>query len=369
MSKTKQFILALSTLVSTIIGVGFFALPYITSKVGLWVILGYFIILGGLVLLMHLIYAEVALNAPDFRRLAGYAGFYLKKKGEIIAAAVSIIGSFGSLLVYLVVGGRFLQGLLQPIFGGGNLVYTLVYFAAGAILVYFGIRAVSAFGFWALALMILLLGGLSFWSMPHFNIVNLFLVIDKTSLFLPYGAILFSLWGATLIPELEEMLGRNKRLLKSVLTLGILISAVFYLIFVVVITGATGANTSIEAIEGLRNFLGAKIVALGFFLGILTTLTSFVAVGLTLKKVFWYDLKISRQISWLISMFVPLALFLAGFQDFIKIIGFLGSVMLGTEALLIILMYRRIKQNVFWAYPLILVFLGGIIYELIYLFK
>ena len=44
----KKFIYPISTLSGTIIGVGIFALPFVTLKVGFWVMLGYFFILGSL---------------------------------------------------------------------------------------------------------------------------------------------------------------------------------------------------------------------------------------------------------------------------------------------------------------------------------
>ena len=58
-------------------------------------------------------------------------------------------------------------------------------------------------------------------------------------------------------------------------------------------------------------------------------------------------------------------LFLLGFQDFLKVIGFVGGIMLGMEGILILLMYKKIKPGkMALVYPLILVFLGGILYEI-----
>ena len=365
-----KLIYAIATLSGTIIGVGLFALPYITLKVGFWVMLCYFLVLGALVILIHSFFGELALKTPDYKRLPGFAKIYLGSWGEKIAFISTILGVFGAILAYLIVGGEFLENLLSPIFGGNNLFYTLLYFSLGAVLIFFGIRAISKIEFWGLILFFLILIAIFFHGFPHLKMVNLFPSPDFSQLFLPYGAILFSLWGAALIPEAEEMLGQKKNLLLKIIPIAILIPIFVYLFFIYLILGITGPQTTESALNGLRNFLGDGIVSLALFFGVLTTFTSFIALGLTLRKVFWYDLKIGKNIAFAITCFIPLALFLTGIKQFIPIISFVGATMLGIDGILILLMYQKIKpQKKFLSYPLILIFLGGIIYEIIYFFR
>jgi len=369
-----RLIYAIATLSGTIIGVGLFALPYITSKVGFWVILGYFLVLGSLVILVHQFLGEVALKTPDLKRLPGFAKFHLGKWGEKIAFFSSIFGIFGAILAYLIVGGEFLENLLSPIFGGGNLIWTLIYFSFGAILIFSGVKAISKVEFWGLIGFFLILILIFFRAKDLISIENLFLVNDqwslvKSYLFLPYGAILFSLWGAALIPEVEEMLGKRKNLLKKIIPISILIPIFVYLFFIYLILGITGPQTTESALTGLRDFLGDGIISLVLFFGVLTTFTSFITLGLTLKKVFWYDLKIEKNLSWAITCFIPLLLFLIGIKQFIPVIIFVGGVMLGIDGILILLMYRKINPEKLLVYPLFLIFLGGIIYKIIYFIK
>lgn len=363
-----KLIYAIATLSGTIIGVGLFALPYITLKVGFWVMLCYFLVLGALVILIHSFFGELALKTPDYKRLPGFAKIYLGSWGEKIAFISTILGVFGAILAYLIVGSEFLENLLSPIFGGNNLFYTLLYFSLGAVLIFFGIRAISKIEFWGLILFFLILIAIFFHGFPHLKMVNLFPSPDFSQLFLPYGAILFSLWGAALIPEAEEMLGQKKNLLLKIIPIAILIPIFVYLFFIYLILGITGPQTTESALNGLRNFLGDGIVSLALFFGVLTTFTSFIALGLTLRKVFWYDLKIEKNIAFAITCFIPLALFLTGIKQFIPIISFVGATMLGIDGILILLMYRKIKPKQILVYPLFLILFGGIIYEIIYFF-
>jgi len=362
-------IYALATLSGTIIGVGLFSLPYITLKVGFWVMLGYFLVLGSLVILVHQFFGELALATPDLKRLPGFAKFHLGNKGEKIAYLSSTLGIFGAILAYLIVGGEFLTELLSPFFGGGNLVWTLFYFSLGAILIFFGIKAISKVEFWGLVLFFIILIAIFFREQPFLKLENLFPAPDFAYLFLPYGAILFSLWGATLIPEVEEMLRERKKLLKMIIPISILIPIFVYLFFIYLVLGITGPKTTETALTGLRAVLGDGIVSLTLLFGLLTTFTSFTTLGLTLKKIFWYDLKMDKNLAWLITCFVPLILFLIGVRQFIPVIVFIGGVMLGIDGILILLMYRKINPKQILIYPLFLIFLGGIIYEIIYFLK
>jgi len=371
--KFKNYIYPVATLSGTIIGVGLFALPYITLKVGFWVMLGYFLVLGTLVILVHLFFGELALKTPDYKRLPGFAKIYLGNWGEKIALISTILGIFGAILAYLIVGGEFLTELLSPIFGGGSFFWTIIYFLTGAILIFLGIRAIAKVEFWGLILFFVVLILIFLRGKYLINIENLFSIenwkLGIRNWFLPYGVILFSLWGADLIPEVEEMLGEKKELIRKIIPIAILIPIFVYLFFIYLILGITGPQTTESALVGLRNFLGNGIVSLGFLFGLLTTFTSFIALGLTLQKVFWYDLKIEKNIAWAITCFIPLVLFLIGIKQFIPVISFVGATMLGIDGILILLMYRKINPKNLLVFPLISVFFAGIIYEIIYFFR
>jgi len=114
---------------------------------------------------------------------------------------------------------------------------------------------------------------------------------------------------------------------------------------------------------------------MALFLGFLTTFTSFIALGLTLKKILWYDFKMKKNLAWFLTCFIPLGLFVMGFKSFIYVIGLVGAVGIGIDGTLILLMYRKlmlkkgeIKKSLL-VFPLIFVFAFGIIYELIYFLR
>lgn len=366
---SKNCIYGLCTLSGTIIGVGLFSLPYIASQVGIWIMLGYFIILGAITIIVHLLFGEVALKTPDYLRMPGFVRIHLGRWAEKVSLVSIILGLFGANLAYLIIGGKFfnsLFGLENELFG------SLIYFIVGAILIYSGIKAVSKVEFWGLILFFIILIAIFLNGLPHFRATNLISSISNKDLFLPYGPILFALWGAALIPEIEEMLKKRKHLLKKIIFIALLIPIITYLAFTFFVAGISGADTSDEAIAGLTKFLDNKIIILALFFGLLTTFTSFISIGLTLKKVFNYDLKINKGLSWFITSFTPFILFLLGFQNFIKVISFVGGITIGIDGILIIFMYQKIKKGkriAFLVTPLILIFVLGIIYQIIYFIR
>ncbi len=368
----SKIVYAVSILSGTIIGAGLFALPYLTLQVSIWVMLGYFIVLGFLAFLIHYFFAEVALETPDFIRIPKFAQKYLGNTGYRIALFSGILGLFGVNLAYLILGGEFLNAIFNPFIGFNPVFYTLIYFLVGSLVVFWGIKAISKIQFFGLALFLITTILIFYQGWDHFNFLSIFnYEINFSYLFLPYGAVLFSFWGVHLIPEIEEMLEGKKYLLKKIIPISIIIPAIFYLIFVFLILGITGNQTTESALTGLQGFLGNGLTIFILFLGIITTFTSFITLSLTLKKIFWYDLKLNKNISWIITCFVPLFLFLLGIKDFIRVIAFIGGVMLAIDGILIMFIHQKVFPFKFrkLKYFLIFALFLGIIYELIYFFR
>ncbi|MFA5022608.1 MAG: aromatic amino acid transport family protein [Patescibacteria group bacterium] len=373
----KKYFAALSMLVGTIIGVGMFGLPYVTSQVGFGpVIFIYFPILGLVVLTVHLIYGEICLRTDGFHRLPGYSKIYLGKKGEIVAIISAIIGFIGSLLAYLILGGQFLANLLTPILGGNELVYVLTFFALGSLIIYLDNKGIAQAEFYSLILLFAALIFLVIKGAPAINTTNL-LTNNFLEPFLPYGVILFSLGGLSVIPELEDLLAGKTNKLKNIIITGTLIPIITYIIFIALVLGVNGANTTQDALTGLKTVLGPNILIAGFIFGVMATFTSFLTVGQTLKEVLRYDLKFSHFSSWVIACFIPLLLYLAGLKNFVSIIGFVGAITIATDGVLIFLIYLKAKKsgtvkpdyqlNIpnFISYLVIIMFLAGAVLEII----
>jgi tyrosine-specific transport protein len=370
--RKRRILRAISTLSGTIIGVGFFSLPYILSKVGIFTLTFYFLFLGSLVILVHLFFGELAILTPDLKRLPGFVNYHLGSIAGKVAFISAILGTYGTLLAYLIIGGNFLKNLFFPILKDFDLIFILLYFLIACLFIFLGINIISRIEFLDSALFLIILILILTFGYKFFNTKNLFLTPKLSDFFLPYGPILFSLWGASMIPEVEEILKENKKDLKKVIFISILISALFYFLFAISVCGILGKGTSENAISGLEKFLGKEISKILFLFGTITAFTSFVALGLTLQKIFWYDLKIEKNLSFALAVFPPLIFYFLGFNRFLPVISLVGGIFLGIDGILILSMYRKAKKSKikdFLFYPFFLIFLFGIFYQIFYFLK
>ncbi|MDO8669397.1 MAG: aromatic amino acid transport family protein, partial [Candidatus Buchananbacteria bacterium] len=194
--------------------------------------------------------------------------------------------------------------------------------------------------------------------------------------FLPYGVLLFAFAGFSAIPIQRDILrGRENNLKKSIL-LAVLLAGALYLIFAFTVLGISGSVTTPDAISGLYEFLGGKIIFLGSLFGILAISTSFLMLGTAFMEIFQLDYKIPKFPAWLLVIVPPLVLFLGGMRTFIDIISLAGSVAIGLEGIVLTFVYIKSKSKgdrvpeyslelpKFIYYLLIFMFGAGIVYAL-----
>ena len=101
----------------------------------------------------------------------------------------------------------------------------------------------------------------------------------------------------------------------------------------------------------------------------MVTFVAFIVQGTTFKKTLVYDLNIREWQALVIVCCTPVILYLLGMKSFIPLLSFTGAILLGVDGILIMLMYKKIGGKNIVIYPLLLVFILGIVYELIKFIK
>lgn len=376
---SKKIAFAAASQLGFIIGVGIFSVPFVLSQAGLFVGLLWIAVLGVVLTVVNIFYSEVVAGVPGHHRLPGYAGRLLGKKAEILAYITNILGSWGAIIAYAIVGGEFTYALLAPTLGGTPFIYAIAFTVLGALVVGRGRRVFERTEFIMTALLVgvmllIIAGALGESSWLHFS-----REWSWKTFFYPYGIILFALGGAGAVPVMHETVGRNKKHLRIAIVLGTLGAAMLTALFAVAVVGATGPATTPEALTGLSRVVGEWVVGVGHMFGLLAIVTSFLVLGLNLQQVFQYDVKTPRAIAWLLAFGVPLGAFLLGARNVITVIDVSGSIFGSIESGLTILLFlalivnqkrrlasRRILQII--SYLLLLVFAAGFIAKSIHLF-
>jgi len=338
----RNLIKAIALLTGTIIGAGVLGIPYVVAQSGFLTGLLAIIILGVAVLFLNLFFGEIVLRTPGNHQLPGYAEKYLGKWGKKIMLFSMFLGIYGALTAYIIGEGE----VLSAIFGFSPLMFSFIFFTIGSILVYIGLKEIakweSLFSFFVLIL-ILAISIFSF-SSGKFDISNL-KNFNIFNIMVPYGVILFAFIGAAAIPQMKEVLIRDKKAMKKAIMIGSSIPIIFYILFSLATIGITGFNTSEVATVGLGQILGDTAIIFGNLFAICAMFTSFLTLGLAMKQIYMYDYNIKPTLAWALTVFIPLIVFLLGAKSFIWVIGITGTFAGGIDGILITLMYWKAKKK------------------------
>lgn len=373
MTKYKLYRDGLGTLVGMIFGAGIFALPYSFSQAGIfWGILHFAIALF-LMIVLHLMYGEVAYLTDGQMRFTGYVRKFLGRKAEALAFLTTLFGYYGALLAYGILGGIFL-GVFVPAVSVFKLGF--LFFGASAIFSLFRFERIGTLNFYLTIPMFIFIFYLFGISFPAMRLENFF-VGGAQSWFLPYGVWLFALAGFAAIPEARDIMrGATFKDFKNVIIWSLIASALVYLIFIVTVLGVSGSLTTEDALSGLVGTIGQEAILIGSLVGFLAVFTSYLAMATDLKNIFVFDYNYKPLTGWLIAVLPAPILFAFGFTELVRILGFVGAVGLGVLGIFVIEMAYRIHlvfpqhQHIFspkkwFRWALIVGLLAGVFLEIV----
>jgi tyrosine-specific transport protein len=380
MKFSRNYFLAISTLVGTIIGAGIFALPILVNASGVWPFLLLIIILAAVQYFFNKMYAATILATKKDHRIPGYVEEYAGKKYKRLVAFFCLVGGYGGLLAYLILGGIFLHDLLSPFWGGDVMIYSLALFTVESLVVLAGLRSIAraemAMSVVLVAVVILIVAV----CFSNFDPANIKLAAWQYA-FALYGPIFFSLGGDAAIPEVCKLLDKEKPKIKSALFWGTLIPAVITAIFVLAVVGAVGPRTTADTLTGLYAIFDGKIIFLALIFGLVNIMTSFFTSLQSTREIYWWDFKLDKNLSWFLAAAVPLVLFLLGIRNLTSVISVSGAVSGGIIGIVMIYLYRassaapqkksplKVRVSSAAAIGLSSLFILGLVYELLIVFK
>ena len=368
----KKFWAATFTLAGAIIGAGILGLPYVFAQSGFLIGIFWLVALGSIMIYVHLCIGEISLRTKGRHQLAGYAGQYLGKTGEVLMFFAMIFGIYSALLAYLVGEGqslsKLLPGQIDPILlGVGFWVIMTLLLRRGLK----GLKRIETYGVIAIVFLVL---GFFIKMFPQIQLSNL-AVNTPVNFAVPFGIVLFALLGFTTIPELRTEIRGREKVLKKAIILGSLIPIVLYIIFSAVFIGVLGRDVTPVATLSF----GPIITILGIF----TMLTSYFVLSFSLKDMFDYDLRLSKTNNFLFTSLAPLALYtfvsIFNIISFSNILAMGGVISGGLTGILVLLINQKSKlqtrngiepeikmpMNYFIILILSILFIAGIVLQFI----
>ena len=354
-------------------------IPYAVAKVGF--LYGFILIVGlGLSFLMlNLFMGEIVLRTKEQHQLTGYAQKYLGPWGKRLMAFSMLIGIYGALTAYLIGEGTTLYTIFKI---GSPLIFSLLFFAVCILIILWGVKATGKFELILTTFLILIVFTIGFFSLRQLNLENL-LFHNLALIAVPYGVIMFAFAGSPAIPEMQEVLVKEKKKMKLAIIIGSLIPILIYLIFTFVVLGLIGLS-QFEILEPNHRIATIALSVyshplLGVFaniMAVLTMFTSFLSLGLALLEVYHYDYSLSKVTASILTFSVPFIIIMFELTSFTNILEITGSLAGGLSGILIILMFWQAKKkgnrtpeyslskHLLFGIFLIILFSVGVLYQL-----
>lgn len=321
------------------IGAGILGIPYVVAQVGILIGLTYILVLGIVMLFLNLIIGEIVIRTKESFQLPGLAGKYLGGWAKVLMSVIIIFSGMGTLLAYLVGEGESLAG----IFGGTPIWWTVIFWAIGSVLVWRGLQTIKIAEKILSILVISIILGLSFAFLPHVQAAN-FSYSNWSNIFLPFGVILFALNASPAIVEAHALLPGSQRHFRKALIIGTFIPIFVYIIFALAVVGVMGKETTEIATLGLGNKFGSWVRVLANIFAVFAMGTGFMGLGISLKQSLTWDWKMPSFFATFFVILFPLAFFMMGWRNFVNILGVVGGLFLGIEAILMVFIYWKAKK-------------------------
>ena len=335
MSKT---LVAISAIIGTVIGAGVLGIPYVVAKSGFPIGIAHMILIGIFVTLTMLYLGEITLRTKQDHQLTGYASKYLGKNGRKIMLLAFIFEVFSALVAYMIGEGESFSNIL---FGTSaySVHLAIAFWLFMSFVTYFGLKALEEGESIGVIFLIVMLISVAIFAGTKINPQNL-AEMHPENWFTPFGVILFAFLGFTIIPELERILGKEKRLLMRSVIIANVICFVLYALFTITVVGFKGTGTP----EIATIALGRPFILLGIF----TMFTSYLALATAFIDTLRLDFKKHKITAWLITSIVPAILYLilkfTNNTSFTKVLSFGGILAGGLMAALIMFMVEKAKK-------------------------
>ncbi|MCR4261222.1 MAG: hypothetical protein NUV96_02750 [Candidatus Colwellbacteria bacterium] len=338
----KQYIIPTVMVGSLTVGAGMFALPYVFSKSGLFVGSIYLIFFTLIFIKINTQYAKIIATRSSKYRFVSYANKYLGKWGYWLSIIAVVVGLLLTLTIYVVLSSSF----WELISSSGQGLSNYLFWGVSALAVAMSLKKLLNLDTFLSMAMIAIIMFISFLGtrdgIPSTTPDN-----TLPGLLLPYGAVLFALYGRAAIGPLEDYYKSARIAWKKAtvpIALGTAIPAILFLLFAIGIIGLSPSGVTTDAVSGILNNALLPLPLLGI-LGLLTIWTSYIVIGTEIKDVLANDLKLHNTFALLVVSAVPILLYIINIGSFVTLVGIAGAIFLAIECALVILMHGKLKGD------------------------
>ena len=345
--KNKQLTIVESACIITGYGIGggVMAMPYLAQRNGCLMSL---LILAAAFLasfILHVMIAELAVKSGGGSQIIEVFSRYLfqGKYKKVLTLAFFVIMAlvlFTNLAAYISGAAEIISELL----GISLWLSRLLFYAAAASVVLFGLKAVGVSEKLAVGVIFLLVGLLACFSMLHIQNPLPVKAGSITEGLAYFGMGMFAFSAFFSVPQAVSGLGGDGKKVRKAVFLGLLNN--FILITVITVCALlSSAQVTEVAMIGWSKGIGSWAEMVGSLFTILAMLTTYWSISLALADIVEEQLKLSRRLCWVIATLPSLALTFAGLGGFMEFMRLAGGLIAILIALLVVPAFLKASRE------------------------
>lgn len=339
------FLEATSIIVGHGVGAGILSVPFLASR-NSWTDLVWIIaVVYAVNLLLHYMIAELSYNN-------GGAQFIKCFENELFTGRLKWLLTwlaFGLLGFSVIVNvSGFITGaaaVLTSWFGMPKLAAMLLFYAAAAAVVFFGLKLVGIcekIAVCSMTVVIAILVAATFLRELHAPALEFVSVNNVLAL---YSMIAFSLSAVMSVPQVVKGLGGDVRKIRGSIAAGTGLNLLLVVIITVItLLGAGGQISEDGALVDLSRQLGGWVSIIGYVFSLLALATSFWVNTLNLRDIVHEQTSLGVRASWAAASLPCLAIALLGITSFVGFTRMAGIVQVLT-GIGVIIAYNRSRKR------------------------
>lgn len=323
------------------IGGGVMAMPYLAAKNGIPISLLILVAAFAASYILHMMIAEMAVKSGDNPQLIQVFSRFLfqgrfQKALTIAFFVIMALVLFTNLAVYIAGAAEIIHSAL----GIPMAASRLCFYAAAAVVVLFGLKAVGVSEKAAVAVIFVMIGILAAASLLRPQ-RGLPMTPGTWNQGLAYfGMAMFAFSAFFSIPQAVTGLNRDTKKIRKAVFLGLMNNLVLIIVITLCSLISSGEVTKMAMI-GWSKGIGAWAQVVGSVFMVLAMLTTYWSISLALGDIVQEQMKWGRKACWvaatvpsLLLTFLPIA----GFMEFMRLAGGLIAILV---AILVVPAYRK----------------------------
>lgn len=355
----RKSLFASFVLISTVIGIGIFALPYALLQSGPWFFLWLIFWIFGFSFL-HYLYAQLLSSTNKRENFPGLLAEFLHPKLRSLGWFLDLFVHGTVLWIYFLVAGEFLPILLPTLsFLQAKMIFALLTFLVGILALLKFAQLESILSIAMIAFIAIL--SFYFWQGSQLSEVN----FGQDPLF-AYGSIVFAYAGISAVPIIYDLL-KSKKKIFQVSLVSYCIIGLLYLFFALSIVTFFGNRVEDLSLRSLVQVLPKGWVAILILLALLNIFTTAVSIIFYLKRGLQSEFQLQNRQATILLLLLTMILVMLPKLKFISLVNLLGEIFLDLEFLLLLVMaYRTLTKQL--EKILVLIFGLGLVFVLVYAF-